>query len=309
MTNNDITICGHGSGRPRLTILAEYAAQRYAQHAKNGKDKGIVAVRRLKKMTDQGRECFRDTYKKILGRNYYDQDLRQYVYTAYKNGNYYSDCSSSICATYAKIGYSCPLYNTAGIYQSSIFEDVPVRIEKGQITNPEILKVGDAILFRGDDPSRPLQIGHVEAVYEIQNRPQPVTGNVAELQDFLNTYYKDITKKCAGGILAEDNVYGKSTRAAALGVWKYMSNKYYGTHLTIGNANFYESSKKAAEAMTEAEVRKHPTLGMILQGILSGKGYYSGALDCIMDAKTKDAIEKMTGSRKISAEMWSKLFN
>lgn len=308
MTNNDITICGHGSGRPRLTILAEYAAQRYAQHAKNGKDKGIVAVRRLKKMTDQGRECFRDTYKKILGRNYYDQDLRQYVYTAYKNGNYYSDCSSSICATYAKIGYSCPLYNTAGIYQSGIFEDVPVRIEKGQISNPEILKVGDAILFRGDDPSRPLQIGHVEAVYSIADAPEPPDGNVAELQDFLSTYYRDITVKCSG-ILAIDNVYGKKTRAAALGVWKYMSNKYYGTRLTIGNDNFYESSKKAAAAMTEAEVRKHPTLGTILQGILSGKGYYSGALDCIMDAKTKDAIEKMTGSRKISAEMWSKLFN
>ena len=308
MTNNDITICGHGSGRPRLTILAEYAAQRYAQHAKNGKDKGIVAVRRLKKMTDQGRECFRDTYKKILGRNYYDQDLRQYVYTAYKNGNYYSDCSSSICATYAKIGYSCPLYNTAGIYQSSIFEDVPVRIEKGQIANPEILKVGDAILFRGDDSSRPLQIGHVEAVYSIADAPEPPDGNVAELQDFLNTYYRDITVKCSG-ILTIDNVYGEKTRAAALGVWKYMCNKYYGTRLTIGNDNFYESSKKAAAAMTEAEVRKHPTLGTILQGILSGKGYYSGALDCIMDAKTKDAIEKMTGSRKISAEMWSKLFN
>lgn len=308
MTNNDITICGHGSGRPRLTILAEYAAQRYAQHAKNGKDKGIVAVRRLRKMTDQGRECFRDTYKKILGRNYYDQDLRQYVYTAYKNGNYYSDCSSSICATYAKIGYSCPLYNTAGIYQSGIFEDVPVRIEKGQISNPEILKVGDAILFRGDDPSRPLQIGHVEAVYSIADAPEPPDGNVAELQDFLRTYYRDITVKCSG-ILAIDNVYGEKTRAAALGVWKYMSNKYYGTRLTIGNDNFYESSKKAATAMTEAEVRKHPTLGTILQGILSGKGYYSGAMDCIMDAKTKDAIEKMTGSRKISAEMWSKLFN
>lgn len=308
MTNNDITICGHGSGRPRLTILAEYAAQRYAQHAKNGKDKGIVAVRRLKKMTDQGRECFWDTYKKILGRNYYDQDLRQYVYTAYKNGNYYSDCSSSICATYAKIGYSCPLYNTAGIYQSSIFEDVPVKIEKGQIANPEILKVGDAILFRGDDPSRPLQIGHVEAVYSIANAPEPPDGNVAELQDFLRTYYRDITVKCSG-ILTIDDVYGEKTRAAALGVWKYMSNKYYGTRLTIGNDNFYESSKKAAAAMTEAEVRKHPTLGTILQGILSGKGYYSGALDCIMDAKTKDAIEKMTGSRKISAEMWSKLFN
>lgn len=309
MTNKEIVICGHGSGRPRTTILEKYAAQRYAQHAKNGKDKGIVAVRRLKVMTSQGEQLFRDTYKMILGRNYYDQDLRQYVYTPYKNGCYYSDCSSSICATYAKIGYSCALYNTAGIYNSGIFETVPVEIKEGQIQNPEILHVGDAILFRGDDPSRPLQIGHVEAVYEISGAPEPKTGTVAELQEFLNDYYRDIVKKCCGGILIVDDDYGKATRAAALGVWKYMSNKYYGTTLTIGNSNFYESSKKAAEAMTEAQVKRHPTLAEILQGVLAGKGYYLGPMDCVIGDKTKDAIKKMTGSRKITAEMWSKLFN
>lgn len=47
-------------------------------------------------------------------------------------------------------------------------------IENGHITNPEILKVGDAILFVGNDPDRPRQIGHVEYVYEIKaSAPSP----------------------------------------------------------------------------------------------------------------------------------------
>ena len=309
MTDNDIVICGHGWDKPSTKNLREYSAQRYSQYAPNGKHKGIVSVKRLKAMSDQGRVLFHDTYKTILGRNYYDQDLRDYVYKKYKDGNYYSDCSSSICATYAKIGYSCPLYNTAGMYNSSIFETVPVEIYAGHIQNPEILKVGDAILFVGDDPKRPLQIGHVEAVYEIKNAPQPAKGNVSEFQKFLNAYYSDTVKKCCGSLLTVNNTYDKKTRSAALGVWKYMSNKYYGTKLTIGNDNFYGSSKEAAKKMTETEVQKHPTLAEILQGVLSGKGYYSGSMDCVIGNETHAAIKKMTGSEKIDANMWYKLFN
>lgn len=309
MTDKDITLCGHGWDRPSLKNLHEYSSTRYAQIAPNGKHKGIIAVKRLKAMTDQGRVLFHDTYKTILGRNYYDQDLRDYVYKKYKDGNYYSDCSSSICATFAKIGYSCPLYNTAGIYNSSIFETVPVEIDRGHIENPEILKVGDSILFVGDDPKRPLQIGHVEAVYEIKNAPKPVTGNVSEFQKFLNSYYIDIVKKCCGAKLTVNNTYDKKTRSAALGVWKHMSNKYYGTNLTIGNDNFYGSSKKAAEKMTEAETQKHPTLAEILQGVLSGKGFYSGSMDCIIGSATHAAIKAMTGSTEINSDMWYKLFN
>jgi hypothetical protein len=57
--------------------------------------------------------------------------------------------------------------NTAGIYESDLFEEVPVQIVNGHIVNPEILKVADCLLFRGNDPSRPLQIGHVEGVFNM----------------------------------------------------------------------------------------------------------------------------------------------
>lgn len=167
ITEKDITLCGHGSGNPSTKNMYTYLSTRYNSIASNGKHKGVVKVMRLKAMTDSGRKKFHDTYKTILGRNIYNQNLRNYVYTKY-NGKYYSDCSSSGCATYKKIGYDVPLLNTAGIYNSNLFKEVDVKISKGHITNPEVLKVGDALLFVGNDPSRPLQIGHVEYVYEIK---------------------------------------------------------------------------------------------------------------------------------------------
>ena len=168
ITEKDITICGHGSGNPSTKNMYTYNSQRYASIASNGKRKGVVCVLRLKALTDSGRTKYHDTYKTILGRNIYNQNLRSYVYKTY-NGKYYSDCSSSICATFAKIGYNVSLLNTAGMYYSSLFEKVPVKISNGHITNPEILKVGDCLMYAGSDPSRPLQIGHVESVYEIKS--------------------------------------------------------------------------------------------------------------------------------------------
>lgn len=161
-------ICGHGSGFPSTKDMDTYCSNRYKNLAPNGKHKGLVAVRRLKGMTDAERQKFHDAYTTILGRNYYSQNLRQYVFKPYQ-GRFYSDCSSSGCACYAKAGHDVGLLNTAGIYLSKHFENVPVVIKEGIIQNPDVLKVGDALLFVGNDTtgSRPLQIGHVEFVYEI----------------------------------------------------------------------------------------------------------------------------------------------
>lgn len=166
ITEKTITICGHGSGAPSTKNLYSYNSKRYSSIASNGVRKGLVCVLRLKALTEEGRANFAKTYKTILGRNIYNQSLRSYVYKTY-NGKYYSDCSSSICATFKKIGYNVPLLNTAGMYNSSLFEKVSVKIENGHIKNPEVLKVGDCLMYAGSDPKRPKQIGHVEAVYII----------------------------------------------------------------------------------------------------------------------------------------------
>ena len=43
-------------------------------------------------------------YGTLIGRNLYSQPLRDYCFRKYKDGNYYSDCSSSICYTYQEAG-------------------------------------------------------------------------------------------------------------------------------------------------------------------------------------------------------------
>lgn len=232
ITDKDITIVGHGSGTPSMKNLFTYTAQRYAKKAPNGKHKGIVAVRRFKAFTDKTRTKFHDTYKTILGRNYYSQSLRAYAYVRYKNGRFYSDCSSSGMATLEEIGFDVSLLNTAGIYQSSLFEDVKVKIKDGHITNPEVLEVGDAILYIGNDPKRPKQIGHVEWVYAVPAKEIPVSEKKAakykgafpkipEKGYFALKDTGDEVKKVqklvnwiTGDKIAVDGVYGKVTLAA-----------------------------------------------------------------------------------------------
>lgn len=167
ISESQITICGHGSGRPSLKNMENYLSSRYASLAKNGAHKGLIAIRRLKALTDEKRVEFANTYKTIIGRNYYNQNLRDYVYHKYTNGSYYSDCSSSICATFKQIGYNVSNLNTAGIFKSDLFETVDVVIASGHVYDTSKLKVGDCLLFVGEDPDRPKQIGHVEAIYSI----------------------------------------------------------------------------------------------------------------------------------------------
>lgn len=154
-----VTLAGHGSGNPTTKDMTEYCATRQA----NGR--GLVEVRRLA-LTAEQRQAMHDNYKTILGRNIYNQNLRDYCYKPYK-GKYYSDCSSSICRTAEKVGIKgVASLNTAGMHYNWNAVDDAV-IVNGQIQNPEVLLVGDALMFKGSDPSRPLQIGHTEMVYEI----------------------------------------------------------------------------------------------------------------------------------------------
>lgn len=111
----------------------------------------------------------RDKYRTIIGRNYYSQARRNYCYKKYSDGKYYSDCSSSVSWTYKEVGESFGILNTVGMWTSKKLVDVPVKIVKGQITNPEVLAIGDMLLFAGNDAGRKAYgyVGHVEMVGEI----------------------------------------------------------------------------------------------------------------------------------------------
>ena len=127
------------------------------------------------------------------------------------------------------------------------------------------------------------------------------TAKVKAFQQFLNNNYLSILKQVGVGQLVLDGGYGAKTRAAALGVWKYMANKYYGTKLTISNSNFFESCKAVATKMTDAEIAKHATIQEILNGVLAGKGY--------ANVKVYQTAKKLNGNGSMNANTWYSLFN
>lgn len=241
VSEKTISLIGHGSGNPSIKNMYEYLEKRYNQKASNGKRKSVVAVKRFKKLDESGRNGFITCIKQTIGRNIYSQNLRQYVYSKH-DGKYYSDCSSILMATLQKLGWNVTLLNTAGIYNSSLFESVPVKIENGHITNPEILKPCDFLLFRGNDASRPLQIGHVEAVYTIDKGLKPdktekYSGELPKLppRDYYKVgdgktsciNYKNEIKLlqkflnwCTPYNLVIDGIIGQNTRTAILSYQK-----------------------------------------------------------------------------------------
>ncbi len=128
---------------------------------------------------EEKRLAVRNKYRTIIGRNYYSQARRNYCYTKYKNGKYYSDCSSSISHTYKQAGYSFGILNTVGMWTSKKLTDVPVVIKNGIIQNPEVLRIGDMLLFAGTDTGRSKYgyVGHVEMVGEISGKKVTLYGH------------------------------------------------------------------------------------------------------------------------------------
>lgn len=113
------------------------------------------------------RKQVRAKYEEIIGRNQYSQSKRDFCFKKASDGKYYSDCSSSVSYTYREVlgkDRSFGILNTAGMYNATgkKFTQVPVKISKGQITNPEVLCIGDMLLYAGTDNSRPGCVGHVE---------------------------------------------------------------------------------------------------------------------------------------------------
>ena len=111
----------------------------------------------------------RNAYRKYIGRNHYSNARRDYCTKPYKDGKYYSDCSSSVSYAYKEAGEGFGILNTVGMWNSKKLVDVPVTIKNGVIQNPEVLRIGDMLLFAGNDVGRKSAgyVGHVEMVGEI----------------------------------------------------------------------------------------------------------------------------------------------
>lgn len=128
---------------------------------------------------NEKRQAVIDKYKTILGRNYYSQPKRNYCFRRYSDGSYYSDCSSSISYCYKEAGFGFGIMNTVDMYLSKKFTTVPVVIKKGQIQNPQVLRIGDMLLFAGSDSGRKYAgyVGHVEMVAGISGSKYTIYGH------------------------------------------------------------------------------------------------------------------------------------
>ena len=135
----------------------------------------------------------RDKYREILGRNRYSQAKRDYCYKRASDGCYYSDCSSSISYAYKEAGYGFGILNTVGMYESKKLKRVDVTIKKGVPQEVDRLRVGDMLLFAGNDSSRATSeyVGHVEMVYDIQGDKVTLCGHGSG-----NPSLKDLVTYC-----------------------------------------------------------------------------------------------------------------
>ena len=256
-----VILAGHGSGKPSTKGMNSYCTSRQAQ------DRGLVEVRRFPNLTEAQRQAMHDAYATIIGRNIYSQIWRAYCYKKY-NGNYYSDCSSSICKTAEQIGISkYSNLNTAGMhYKMEKVDDVIIK--NGIIQNPEVLQVGDALMFKGSDPSRPLQIGHTEMVYEIKGKttvtassPSTFTAN----EEFVKAGQQHANNFTGAG-LKIDGDYGPLSKEAAVMCLQIGLNLDYKAGLVVDG----ELGQKTKAALKGKTVR------------LGSKGYLVTALEILL---------------------------
>lgn len=270
-TVTNVVLAGHGSGTPSTKGMNAYCTTRQA------KGRGLVEVLR-EDLTDKQRQQMHDLYKTILGRNIYSQSLRLYCYTKH-NGKYYSDCSSSICKTAEKVGVpNIGTLNTAGMHKN--WKKVTdVVIKNGIIQNPEVLKVGDALMFKGSDPSRPLGIGHTEMVYEINGQ------TAASATPAATSSKKDIVKagqmhanNFTGAGLVVDGIRGTLTKKAGIMAVQTALNLDFKAGLVVDG----EWGPKSAAALKKRSVRLGSTRYLVtaVEILLMLKGYNPNGVEC-----------------------------
>lgn len=267
----NVVLAGHGSGTPSTKGMNAYCTTRQA------KGRGLVEVLR-EDLTEKQRQQMHDLYKSILGRNIYSQSLRLYCYTKY-NGKYYSDCSSSICKTAEKVGVpDVGSLNTAGMHKN--WKKVTdVVIKNGIIQNPEVLKVGDALMFKGSDSSRPLGIGHTEMVYEINGK------TAASATPAATSSKKDIVKagqmhanNFTGAGLVVDGIRGTLTKKAGIMAVQTALNLDFKAGLAVDG----EWGPKSAAALKKRSVRLGSTRYLVtaVEILLMLKGYNPNGVEC-----------------------------
>lgn len=239
-----------------------------------------------------------------------------------------ADCSSGVSANIRatgillkneelqKISVSCTTRNLRKQCDDHGFD---VLTGRKYLDNPDYLFEGDILLCEGHHVATNLTTGSKAG--GTTEKPTTATkpgtlpdNNVKKGQKWLNSCYGATLEKYLGEKLKVDGEYGTKSRAAAVCIWKDVSNRKNGSKLDPSNKNFLISCKKAAK---KAVVKKGAsgTFVYLIEFILSAKGYYTGAMDASFGSGLRAAVkafQKAVGLKAdgvVGAETWYKLFN
>lgn len=138
--------------------------------------------------------------------------------------------------------------------------------------------------------------------------------NVKKGQKWLNSCYGTKLENYLGEKLETDGIYGEKSRAAAVCIWKDVSNRKNGSNLNPANKNFLDSCKKAAKKATIKQGASG-TFVYLVEFVLSAKGFYFGAMDASFGAGLTASVKSfqkekgLTADGVVGPETWYKLFN
>lgn len=269
----------------------------------------------------------------------YDQNQRGTYWQHLKASNYdpaqitiacEADCSAGVIANIKATGYLLgidALKNISATYTGNLRAGAKaagfqVLTESKFLTGPDYLLAGDILLNDSHHTATNVQDGAKVGGSGNANSGSGGThsgsnsksSNVENGQKWLNSNYGDKLIKYCGAKLNIDGDYGPACRRAALAVWKDLMNRKYGTELTPSNENFYASCKKVAGKATV----QHGSVGtftFLVQFILAGKGYYTGAMDATCGDNLDSAIEEFQRAKNLTPDKccgpdtWYALFN
>lgn len=284
-----------------------------------------------KQIANQGRKAARNN---LVG---YCQGHRLTYWKHLKASNYdpsqitvacEADCSSGVTANIRatgillkneelqKISVSCTTRNLRKQCDDHGFD---VLTDKKYLDSPDYLLEGDILLCEGHHVATNLDTGSKAGgtTEKPATNTKPGTlpdSNVKKGQKWLNSCYGATLENYLGEKLKVDGEYGTKSRAAAVCIWKDVSNRKNGSKLDPSNKNFLDSCKKAAK---KATIKKGAsgTFVYLAEFILSAKGFYFGAMDASFGSGLTASVKSFQKEKGLTADgvigpnTWYKLFN
>lgn len=237
-----------------------------------------------------------------------------------------ADCSSGVAANIRAVGIdlkneelqkipvSC---TTRNLKQQCDERGFDILTDKKYLDSPDYLLEGDLLLCEGHHVATNLDNGSKAG--GATEKPTTTAGtlpdsNVKKGQKWLNSCYGSTLENYLGEKLETDGIYEEKSRAAAVCIWKDVSNRKNGSNLNPSNKNFLDSCKKAAKKATIKQGTSG-TYVYLVEFVLSAKGFYFGAMDASFGSGLTASVKSFQKEKGLTAdgivgpETWYKLFN